>query len=96
MHLHIVHPDRRRAVGVRCVRETGQLYFEVLRLERLICEPNAFNVEPNGTLQRAGFRYEKTHITVPGWLNYHQAVTCWVVERGAPHISGVRTKETRP
>jgi len=22
-----------------------------------------------------------THMTVPGWLNYHQAVTRWVLER---------------
>jgi RimJ/RimL family protein N-acetyltransferase len=84
MHLHIVDPERRRAgIGVRCVRETAQLYFDVLELERLICEPNAFNVAPNRTLQRAGFRYDKTHMTVPNRLNYHQAVTRWVLERGA-------------
>lgn len=92
MHLHIVDPDRRRAgIGVRCVRETARLYFDVLQLERLICEPNAFNVAPNRTLQRVGFRYEKTHMTVPGRLNYHQAVTRWVLEREASPISGART-----
>jgi RimJ/RimL family protein N-acetyltransferase len=97
MHLHIVDPDRRRAgIGVQCVQETAELYFDVLQLERLICEPNAFNVAPNRTLQRAGFRYEKTHMTVPGWLNYHQAVTRWVLERGASHSSGVRTRTTLP
>ena len=88
MHLHVLDPDRRRAgIGVGCVRETAQLYFEVLQLERLICEPNAFNVAPNRTLQRAGFRYVKSHMTVPGRLNYHQAVTRWVLERSAPPIS---------
>jgi RimJ/RimL family protein N-acetyltransferase len=97
MHLHIVDPERRRAgIGVQCVRETAELYFDVLQLQRLICEPNAFNVAPNRTLQRAGFSYEKTHMTVPGWLNYRQAVTRWVLERGASHSSGVRTRKTRP
>jgi hypothetical protein len=46
----------------------------------VISEPNAFNAAPNRTLQRAGFRYVKTHMTVPGPLNYHQAVTRWVLE----------------
>ena len=45
------------------------------------CEPNAFNVAPNRTLQKAGFKYLKTHMTVPGPFNYHQAVTRWVIER---------------
>ena len=82
MHLHIVDPVLRRSGhGAACVRETCRIYFETLRLERLFCEPNAFNIAPNRTLQRAGFRYVKTHMTVPGWLNYHQAVTRWVLER---------------
>jgi len=58
-------------------RERG----ETLALERLFCEPSAFNVAPNRTPQRAGFRYVKTHMAVPGWLNHHQAVTRWVLER---------------
>jgi len=57
------------------------IYFEVLKLERLFCEPNAFNVAPNRTLQSAGFKYLKTYKTVPGPLNYHQAVTRWVIEK---------------
>jgi len=81
MHLHVVDERRRRSgVGTACVRQTVALYFETLKLRRLFCEPNAFNVAPNRTLQRAGFRYLKTYKTVPGRLNYHQAVTCWVCE----------------
>jgi RimJ/RimL family protein N-acetyltransferase len=57
------------------------IYFERLKLKRLFCEPNAFNIAPNRTLQKAGFKYLKTHMTVPGPLNYHQAVTRWVIER---------------
>ena len=86
MHLHIVDPTNRAAgLGEACVRQSVELYFDRLRLERLFCEPNAFNVAPNRTLQKAGFRYVKTHNTVPGPLNFHQAVTRWVIERpGTP------------
>ena len=55
--------------------------FERLKLKRLFCEPHAFNVAPNRTLQKAGFKYLKTHMTVPGPLNFHQAVNRWVIER---------------
>jgi RimJ/RimL family protein N-acetyltransferase len=82
MHLHVTDPERRhQGIGVACVRRTVDLYFERLKLKRLFCEPNAFNVAPNRTLQKAGFKYLKTHMTVPGPLNFHQAVTRWVIER---------------
>jgi RimJ/RimL family protein N-acetyltransferase len=82
MHLHIVKPELRLGGnGTECVRSSVDIYFEMLRLKRLFSEPNAFNVAPNRTLQKVGFRYVKTHNTVPGWLNYHQAVTRWVIER---------------
>lgn len=82
MHLHIVAPaNRQSGVGVACVKLSAALYFERLKLKRLFCEPNAFNVAPNRTVQKAGFKYLKTHMTVPGALNYHQAVTRWVLER---------------
>lgn len=58
MHLHMVDAGRRgRGTGTECVRETVELYFDLLKLTRLYCEPNAFNVAPNRTLQKAGFAY---------------------------------------
>jgi RimJ/RimL family protein N-acetyltransferase len=82
MHLHITEPERRhQGIGAECVRRSVDIYFERLKLKRLFCEPNAFNVAPNRTLQKAGFKYLKTHMTVPGPLNFHQAVTRWVIER---------------
>lgn len=82
MHLHILKPeDRKSGYGTTSVVKSAQLYFDMLRLERLFCEPNAFNVGPSRTLQRAGFKYLKTHNTVPGPLNFHQAVTRLVLER---------------
>jgi RimJ/RimL family protein N-acetyltransferase len=85
MHLHVVDEQRRGSgIGAACVRKTVALYFEALKLRRLFCEPNAFNVAPNRALQSAGFRYVKTYKTVPGPINYHQAVTRWVIEAEPP------------
>jgi RimJ/RimL family protein N-acetyltransferase len=82
MHLHIIEPDRRKSGnGTEFVRRSVDLYFERLKLKSLFCEPHAFNIAPNRTLQKAGFKYLKTHMTVPGPVNFHQAVTRWVIER---------------
>jgi RimJ/RimL family protein N-acetyltransferase len=82
MHLHVTDPERRNSgIGAECVRRSADLYFERLKLKRLFSEPNAFNVAPNRALQKAGFKYLKTHMTVPGPFNLHQAVTRWVMER---------------
>jgi RimJ/RimL family protein N-acetyltransferase len=82
MHLHILDPERRRAGnGTFFVRESAKIYFETLRISRLFCEPHALNVAPNRTLQAAGFKYVKTHETVPGPFNFHQPVTRWVLQR---------------
>jgi RimJ/RimL family protein N-acetyltransferase len=82
MHLHVVVPElRQQGLGVECVRRCVDLYFRELALKQLFCEPNAYNLAPNRTLQKAGFKYLKTYRTVPGPLNYHQAVTRWVIER---------------
>jgi len=84
MHLHVLAPNhRKRGHGEACVRQSVEIYFDVLKLEQLYCEPNAFNVAPNRALQKAGFRYVKTHETVPGPLNFPQAVTQWVLTKAA-------------
>jgi RimJ/RimL family protein N-acetyltransferase len=81
MHLHITRPELRRAgAGTELVKQTARIYFDTLKIRRLFCEPYALNDAPNRTLQRAGFRFVKTHETVPGPLNFHQAVTRWMLE----------------
>jgi RimJ/RimL family protein N-acetyltransferase len=58
MHLHLVEAGlRSTGLGTQFVRLSADAYFEALELRRLFCEPNAFNIAPNRTLQRAGFRY---------------------------------------
>ena len=100
MHLHVVDPQRRGSgIGSACIRKTADLYFEKLVLERLFCEPNAFNVAPNRTLQSAGFRYVKSHMTVPGPLNYRRAFTRWVLEkdrRGSDTVVKRRGRDSNP
>jgi RimJ/RimL family protein N-acetyltransferase len=82
MHLHVVKPDlRRQGLGARLVQISARHYFRALELQRLFCEPNALNVAPNRTLQRAGFRYLFTHECRPGPMNFFQATTRWVLER---------------
>jgi RimJ/RimL family protein N-acetyltransferase len=83
MHLHIVVPNlRREGLGAEFVRLSALTYFRVLGLQRLFCEPNAFNTAPNRALQRAGFRYLLTHETKPGPINFIQTTTRWVLDRG--------------
>lgn len=56
MHLHLLDPTHRsRGLGTRLVKESATTYLRVLELRRLFCQPNAFNVAPNRTLQRAAF-----------------------------------------
>jgi RimJ/RimL family protein N-acetyltransferase len=82
MHLHIITPElRHRGFGVEFVKESARCYLRMLELERLYCEPNAFNTAPNRTLQRAGFRYMFTHEAKPGPINFKQVTNRWVLER---------------
>jgi RimJ/RimL family protein N-acetyltransferase len=79
MHLHVLDPtDRGRGLGTAFVRLSAAHYTETFALERLYCEPNACNVAPNRTLQRAGFRYCFSHETTPGPINFRQVTTRWV------------------
>jgi hypothetical protein len=82
MHLHIFDStQRQRGRGAALVRQSADIYFEALRIGELYCEPYAFNVAPNRTLQKAGFSYVMAHETVPGPLNFHQPVNRWVLRK---------------
>ena len=81
MHLHILPEGRRRSgLGSEFVRLSAAHLIEVLQLKRLYCQPNAFNVAPNRTLQRAGFRYEFTKVLAPRPTDLPQPLTRWVLE----------------
>lgn len=81
MHLHILRDGQRRSgLGAKFVQLSAAQYFAALKLRRLYCQPNAFNVAPNRTLQKAGFRYLFTAEMAPSTINFVQPVTRWVVE----------------
>jgi RimJ/RimL family protein N-acetyltransferase len=82
MHLHIVEePRRRTGLGTEFVRLSVEEYFRALDLRRLFCQPNAYNVAPNRTLQRVGFTYLFTEEMQPSFINFRQPITRWVLER---------------
>jgi RimJ/RimL family protein N-acetyltransferase len=83
MHLHIIDPERRAGgLGTQFVRLTAAHLCHVFRLQRLYCEPNAFNVAPNRTLQRAGFSYVCSRQGRPNPMNTYQTTTIWVYVPG--------------
>jgi RimJ/RimL family protein N-acetyltransferase len=85
MHLHIIEPERRASgLGTQFVCLTAAHLCDVFRLKRLYCEPNAFNVAPNRTLQRAGFRYVRSREVRPNPINTYQTITIWVYVPTAP------------
>jgi len=79
MHLHIVDSEQRGlGLGSQFVRLTATHLCEVLRLNRLYCEPNALNVAPNRTLQKAGFSYVRSRNCRPTPINTCQITTIWL------------------
>lgn len=82
MHLHIWKPEARRSGhGLAFVRMTLPWFFDQYQLQNLFCEPYALNPGPNKTLGKAGFEFVKTHLTVPGWINFEQEVNRWQLSR---------------
>ena len=82
MHLHILDQAYRRSgLGTQFVNQSEKTYFRTLRLQRLYCQPNALNVAPNRTLQRAGFRYVFTKTMAPSPINFSQPITRWVLDQ---------------
>jgi RimJ/RimL family protein N-acetyltransferase len=79
MHLHIVDPERRASgLGAAFVRLTAAHLCDVLGLKHLYCEPNAFNVAPNRTVQKAGFSYVCSRRCRPNPINLYQTTTIWL------------------
>ena len=82
MHLHLWKPElREKGIGNRLVKMSLPLYFNNFNLERLISEPRAINIAPIRTLEKVGFEYEKTYLTIPGSINYQQEVSRWIMTK---------------
>lgn len=78
MHLHLWNLEsRKKGVGTKLLQRSLRFYFEKLELDKLICEPYAFNPAPNKTLEKLGFEFVKKYRTIPGSLNFEQEVKRW-------------------
>ena len=83
MHLHLWNEDQRATgKGTEFVRLSIPFYFHHFKLHNLYCEPYALNPAPNRTLEKLGFDFIQEYETTPGWLNFHQKVKRWCLERG--------------
>ncbi|HSB95538.1 MAG TPA: GNAT family protein [Spongiibacteraceae bacterium] len=88
-HLHIAKPEfRNSGNGAFFVKNSVGLCFEKFELNTLFSEPYAFNTAPNRTLQKAGFKYLKTHETIPGPINFLQPVNTWALRKD--NLSSIR------
>lgn len=74
-HLHIWFPEyRKQRLGDFYVKEAIKYYFEHFKFKKIICEPNAINPAPQGTLLRCGFSFCRTYRTKPSMLSLEHDV----------------------
>ena len=84
MHLHLWNPDERhRGWGVPLVRRSLALFFEQLELRDVFCEPYDANPAPHRVLEKAGFEFVRSYVTVPGPINFRQTVRRWHMRRAS-------------
>lgn len=82
MHLHLWKSlERQKGLGTAFVRMTVPRFFQDLELKTLYCQPYALNIAPNRTLEKAGFRFIKEYVTVPGFINFEQPVKLWEISK---------------
>lgn len=80
MHLHLWPSNKRKkGMGLKFVLQSIPFFFQHLQLQQLFCEPYALNPAPNKTLKKAGFQWIKSHVTIPGTLNFKQEVNTWLL-----------------
>jgi len=78
LHLHLwEQPERARGLGTRLLAESVAVFCRLFELDAIYSEPHALNPAPNKTMERVGFRLERTYETTPGWINVRQQVNRW-------------------
>jgi RimJ/RimL family protein N-acetyltransferase len=81
MHLHLWNAEiRKKGFGPDLVKMTLPYFFENLKLKKLFCEPYALNPAPNKTMEKIGFAFVKSYITIPGYINFEQEVNLWEMD----------------
>jgi len=83
-HLHIWKPEfRHKNLGSSFFPLSVHYYFDNFKLQRIYCQPNAQNNDPNRFLKKVGFKLVKSYRTVPHPICYEQEVNLYVLERDA-------------
>jgi len=78
MHLHLWRPHlRQKGIGLKLLGMSLPYFFSSMQLKNLVCEPRAENMAPNKALEKLGFTYIRSYLTVPGSINYEQVVKRW-------------------
>lgn len=82
MHMHIWSNDvRKSGLGPKFLKQTIPLYFELYKLQTLICEPNSENDAPNKTLKKLGFKLTRSYETFPSPITFKQVVNRYELDR---------------
>lgn len=75
IHMHIWNDaNRGQGIAQSCLSHSIRMFFDILNLQMIICEPYAQNMGPNKVLQSLGFRSVKRYSTKPGPFNLQQEV----------------------
>jgi RimJ/RimL family protein N-acetyltransferase len=93
MHLHMWNEiNRAKGFGKELVLKSLSYYFNNFKLEKVYCEPNAYNEAPNKTLPKVGFIFkEKLENVIPGWINFPQDINVWeMTKENYEKISGIK------
>jgi RimJ/RimL family protein N-acetyltransferase len=83
MHLHMWNAENRaKGFGKELVFKSLYYYFNNFKLEKVYCEPNAYNEAPNKTLPKVGFVFkEKLENVIPGFINFEQDINVWEITK---------------
>ena len=75
MHLHLwLSEKRKRGIGYEFLTKSIPYFFDLFELDKLYCEPYAYNEAPNRTVKKLGFEIVKEYETTPGWNTFYQKV----------------------
>lgn len=82
IHLHLWrNTEKGQGLGSRMVALALPVFFEKLKLKKLVCEAGAMNPAPNRTMAQLGFTFVKTYVTVPAGWNFELEVSRWELSR---------------
>ncbi|TYP96042.1 RimJ/RimL family protein N-acetyltransferase [Tenacibaculum adriaticum] len=83
MHLHIWNSENtKKGVGMNLLKLTIPMYFKVLKIEKLFCQPYAYNPAPNKVIPRLGFDFVKKHKPIPvGWIHLDDDMNRYVLSK---------------